>query len=178
MDIQSQWEKAVKGTQLLRPRIKGLSAVAETRLPYIFMAESAVNRGDTVLRRGAVTVDRPALLLPPNSPQFEGFDFEKDLAFGSETLTNFLLVRGVAFPSFKYQNETYELDLYEGKLSDCEKKTLNQLARVEDVETGCFVGPEDCWQLSVLIYVCMQVARSAGNDIKHILEEYNKRRDA
>jgi hypothetical protein len=49
------------------------------------------------------------------------------------------------------------------------------LERREDVHSGLIVGPEDCWQFSVLIFICTQVARSLNSDIKRLLEDFRKR---
>ena len=110
--------------------------------------------------------------MPFNLPQFEGFDFEKELGIGREMLMNFLLVRGVNFPSLKYNNKTNSLDIFEGRLDKATNHYSNLLERKEDVHSGLIVGPEDCWQLSILIFICMQVAKSANSDIKRLLDRF------
>ena len=40
--------------------------------------------------------------------------------------------------------------------------------------TGLFIGPEDCWQFSVLIFVCSQILKSAEGDIQKLLDQYKK----
>jgi hypothetical protein len=57
MNIQEGWEKALKTTQIIRARAQSLETYSATQLPYIFLAESAVNSGDTVVRRGEVMVE-------------------------------------------------------------------------------------------------------------------------
>ena len=88
---------------------------------------------------------------------------------------NFLLVRGVAFPSLRYNNRTDSLDIYEGRLNKALEHYRNVLQRSEDVHTGLFTGTEDNWQFSVLIFICSQVARSADDDLKKLLEDYQKK---
>ena len=153
MDIQDIWEKALKNTEIIRPRVQALLTFATTNLLYIFLAESSLNLGDKVVRKGEVLLEKPTLILPSNLPQFEGFDFEKEPHFNQDTLTNFLLVRGVTFPSLKYNNKTYTLDIFEGQLKKAIEYYNNKLRRQEDVHTGLVVGPEDCWQFSVLIFI-------------------------
>lgn len=170
MDIQELWEKALKGTEIIRPRIQPLMTFESTRLPYIFLAESAVNTGDTVVRKGEVVVEKPSLILPSNLPQFEGFDFEKNLQTSRDVLTNFLLLRGVRFPSFRYNNKVESLDVCEGKLSKAIDEYSKQLAKAENVSTGLLIGPEEAWPFSVLIFICTQVIRSADRDIQKLLE--------
>ncbi|NQT22919.1 MAG: hypothetical protein HQ579_05710 [Candidatus Omnitrophica bacterium] len=172
MNIQEMWEKALHKTEIVRPSIQGLKTFRETNMPYVFLGESSVNQGDTVIRKGMLVVEKPSILLPPNSPQFEGFEFEKDMKVGKDMLTNFLFVRGIRFPSFKYNNMTSVLDIYEGSLKKAIKHYSNILEREENTDTGLMVGPEDCWQFSVLIFICSQVIKSAPNDIKRMLEEF------
>ncbi len=175
MDIQEYWEKALKQTEIIRPRVQPLLTFEATRLPYIFLAESLVNQGDTVVRKGEVLVERPGLILPSDFPRFEGFDFEKELHTSQDVVTNFLLFRGVHFPSLKYNNRTSSLDIYEGGLSKAIRHYLEELERSENVSTGMMSGPEDCWQFSVLIFICAQVMRSADRDIQKLLEELRKK---
>ena len=175
MDIQEIWEKALKNTQIVRPRIQALLTDGTTNLSYLFLSESTVNSGDTVVRRGEVFVEKPGIVLPEYFAQFEGFDFEKEFQIGKDMLTNFLLVRGVRFPPLKYDNKTSSLDMYEGQI----KKAINYfsdiLQREEDVHTGLITGPDDCWQFSILIFICCQIMQSADSDVKKLLEEFRKR---
>ena len=175
MDIQDIWEKALRNTEIIRPRVQPLLTFSTTNLPYIFLSESLVNIGDTVVRRSEILVERPTIILPTNLPQFEGFDFEEKLHFNQDTLINFLFVRGIKFPSLKYNNKTYLLDVYEGNLKKAIKYYSDKLQREEDVHTGLIVGPEDCWQFSVLFFICSQVIKSSEGDIKKILEGFKKK---
>ncbi|MCK5215778.1 MAG: hypothetical protein KAR05_10555 [Candidatus Omnitrophica bacterium] len=175
MDIYEHWEKALKSTEIIRPRVQGLDSFENTLVPYILLSESSINIGDTVVRQGEVMVQRPSLLLPPNVPQFEGFDFDIDEAINKDTVINFLLVRGIQFPSLRYNNHTCSLDVYEGRLSEAIKHHQNKLQQRENVRTGLIVAPEDCWQFSLLIFICSQIARNADQDISKLLNEYKKR---
>lgn len=170
MNMQDRWEKALKNTQIIRPRVKELLTFATTQLPYMFLAESTVNPGDTVVRKGEILVEKPSLILPDNSPQFEGFEFEEKYHLNQDLFMNFLFVRGVTFPSLKYNNKTQSLDIYEGRLEKAIGFYRDKLQRQENVHTGLISGPEDCWQFSVLIFICTQVAKSAEGDIRKIIE--------
>ena len=75
MDIQELWERALKNTEIIRPRVQELHTFSSTQLPYVFLSESSINAGDTVVRKGEVLVEKPSLILPADSPQFEGFSF-------------------------------------------------------------------------------------------------------
>jgi len=175
MNIQDAWEKALENTRIIRPRAQGLYTFSDTNLPYIFLAQALVNKGDTIVRQGEVIVNKPALILPYNLPQFEGFDFEKEFEVGSDMVTNFFLVRGVIFPSMNYNNKTQSLNIYEGNIEKAIVYYTEMLQRKEDVHSGLIVGPEDCWQFSVLIFICSQIVRSADSDIKKILERFRKK---
>ncbi len=175
MDIYKAWNRAIRNTEIIRSRVQGLMTFQETRVPYIFLAESEVNLGDTVVRQGEIVVEKPTLVLPPNVPQFQGFQFENDFEGTENDLVNLLLVRGITLPSFKYNNKTHQLDIFEGKLSQAIKHYLELLQREENVRSGLLTGPEDCWQFSVLVFICSQIARNANTDIRRILDEYKKR---
>lgn len=177
MDIQRYWEKALRDTEVIRPRIEPLLTFQATRLPYTFLAESGVNLGDTVVRRGEVVVEKPSLILPNDYPQFTGFDSGEAPAFRPEPLVNFFLVRGVRFPSLKYSNRTHSLDIREGKLREAIEYYRRGLEMQENVTGGLIVGPEDCWQFSVLIFVTGQVLRSAEGDIRKLLDEFRKKKE-
>ena len=175
MDIQEKWEKALEKTEIVRPRIQELLTFSHTDTPYIFLSESAINIGDTVVRKGSILVEKPSLILPLGLPQFDGFDFEKEPSINEDMVTNFLLVRGIRFPSLKYNNKTYSLDLFEDQLEKAIEHYREKLQREEDVCTGLIIGPEDCWQFSVLIFVCTQVVRAADGDIRKLLDEFKRK---
>ncbi len=174
MDVYELWAKALKHTEVIRPRVQYLSTFEDTTVPYILLSRSSINFGDTVARTGEVIVQRPSLILPPNNPQFSGFDFDEHLRSQESGLVNFLLIRGIQVPSLSYNNKTSALDIYEGDLNKAVSHYADQLQRRENVHAGLITGPEECWQFSVLIYVCSQVARNSARDIQKLLEEYKK----
>ncbi|MCX5681082.1 MAG: hypothetical protein NT079_02185 [Candidatus Omnitrophica bacterium] len=133
MYIQENWEKALSHTEIVRPRIKNLLTFDDTKVPYILLSASSVNLGDTVVRKGDVTVTRPSLILPPNIPQLDGFKFEEDGA-SQDGIVNFLMVRGVSIPSLKYDNHTYSVDVHEDNLDNATAFYKEYLQRREDVQ--------------------------------------------
>jgi len=40
MDIHDSWEKALKATEIIRPRVQPLQTFEATQIPYVFLAES------------------------------------------------------------------------------------------------------------------------------------------
>jgi len=177
MNIEENWQKALKNTEIMRARAKPLRTFEVTILPYVFLAESSVNMGDTVVRKGSVRVEKPSLILPDHLPQFKGFEFEKDFPFGEEYLNTFFMVRGVRFPSLHYDNRTDSLDVFEGRLKKAIEHYSSGLQRKEDLDTGLVIGAEDCWQLSIIILICHQILRQSDGDLKRLLDEYRKNRE-
>ncbi len=172
MDLEEKWSEALAKTEIIRIRIPYLSAFDATAIPYILLAESAVNLGDTVVRRGKVLVHRPAIILPEDMPQFEGFKFEEDYQVNADMVRMFLLVRGISFPSLKYEHEVSKLDIYEGGLEKAKEYFKQELERAENVETGLIAGPEDCWQFSLLIYVGLLISKSLPSDLRKLWERF------
>src|SRR5476649_3085807 len=115
MDAHSAWEKALRETNIIRSRVMSLQTFSETHVPYVLLSPSQINEGDTVVRTGEILVHRPSLILPPNIPQFEGFNFEDEDSFKENTVINFLMVRGITLPSMKYDNKIFSLNVFEGK---------------------------------------------------------------
>ncbi len=170
------WEKAKEKTEVVRGRVKALATFKRTDVHYVFLAESVVNEGHTIIRKGKIIVEKPMIFLPEDMPQFEGFDFEKDLQVNQDVVQMFLFMRGIRFPSLKYNNTVTKLDLSEEPLSKELEKRKKKLEREENVSTALIVGPEDCWQLSILIYVASLVGRCARTDIINIVEKLSEER--
>ncbi|NLE64859.1 MAG: hypothetical protein GX606_02960 [Elusimicrobia bacterium] len=174
MNWQQAWEQALKRTTIVRSRIASLNTFSETAVPYVMLSASQVNDGDTVVRRGEVVVQKPSLILPPNIPQFEGFEFQKEEGEADGSVMSYLLIRGISIPSMRYNNKTYSLDVFEGGVDRAVAHFANLMERKEDVQTGLLAGPDDAWQLSVLIFVCSQIARNTQVDLKRLMDEYRK----
>ena len=174
MDFEKAWNTALQQTEIIRSRVAALQTGKDTRVPYVLLAESSINAGDTVVRKGEVIVDKPALILPPNNPQFKGFDLDDLDAFNEASMINFLLIRGVSWPSFNYDNQTHSLNVFEGGLSSAIKFYNKELQQQENVHTGLIKGPEEYWQFSILIFICSQVAKNANLDIQKLLERHKK----
>lgn len=175
MNLYDAWDQALKTTEILRPRIRGLSSSSSTKLPYVFLAESSINSGDSVVRRGEIEVGKPSIILPSNLPQITGFDFEDGEEINPDAVMNFLLVRGVQIPSLKYNNLTSSVDIFEGKLSEAIKSYLKKLQRTEDTETTLLTGGESLWQFALLIFIGLQASRSAQTDFKYLIDEWRRK---
>ena len=174
MDIEKLWEKAQDKTEIIRGRVKGLHTFYCTKVPYIFLAESSINEGNTIVRKGKIVVEKPLILLPEDLPQFEGFDLEDELDIDQTAVQMFFLMRGIRFPSLKYNNTVENLDLDELSLARSVEKYKKQLEKTENVNTTLILGPEDCWQFSILIYMASLVGRCARSDIMNLMEKFRE----
>jgi len=177
MDIESEWQKSLKMTRVVRSRVMPLATHENTLLPYVFLAESTLNRGDTVVRKGEITIEKPAIILPENLPSFEGFDFEQESPVRHDFITTFFMVRGIRFPSLRYQNKTESLDVFEGYVQKASDYWDDKLRAMEDVRTGLVCGPEESWQFSILILVAHQISRQADGDIRKLIDKYREEKD-
>ncbi len=175
MDFERMWDKALRNTEIVRSRVQSLKTNMETQVPYVLLSESSINVGDTIVRKGQVVVEKPSIIMPPYQPLLNGFEFGEESHFNKDTLINFLLVRGISLPSLKYDNITNSLDIREGKLSLAIKHYQEDLQKKEDVHSGLIIGPEDCWQLSLLIFICAQISKNAESDIRKLLEEFHRK---
>lgn len=171
MDIEQLWEKAQEKTEVIRGRVKGLSTFRSTSVPYVFLGESSVNEGNTVVRKGKMLIERPMILLPEDLPQFEGFDFQEDLDLDQGAIQMFFFMRGIRFPSLKYNNTIDNLDLDELSLAKSAAKHKKKMEREENVNTVLILGPEECWQFSILIYMASLVGRCARTDIMNLMDK-------
>ncbi len=175
MDLEESWNKAVKKTEIIRSRLGKLLTFEDTSLPYIFLAESSVNIGDTVVRRGKILAHKPLIVLPRNFPQFDGFEFEKDYHVNDDVIRTLLLMRGITFPSLKYSNEISTVEVHEQSLERAKKYFSLELEKKEDVQRGLIIGSEDTWQFSILIYVDILMTKSTSNDITKLLDDFKKK---
>lgn len=175
MEFHEAWAKALKETEIIRSRVQSLPTYDDAQVPYVFLSPSTLNTGDTVVRRGRIMVQRPALMLPPNIPQLEGFDIQKNEGETDHSIMSFLLVRGITIPSLKYNNHTYSLDVFEGDVRRAVAFYANQMEREEDVATGLLLGHEDVWQFSILIFICSQIARNTEVDLKRLMDDFRRK---
>ena len=174
MDFEQKWNRAVKKTEIEKGWVGHLNTNSSTSLSYIMLSESLLDNSDTIVRKGKVEVTRPLIYLPDNNPVFEGFESSNQNLLDGSILT-FLLLRGISFPSLKYQNSVYSLDVDNLSLIEVIKKHKKELQRSEDVKTGLIIGPDDCWHYSLVIYVAALASRSASNDIKGYLRDLKGR---
>ncbi len=174
MDIEQLWEMAQQKTEIVRGRIKGLSTFENTAVPYIFLAETTANERRTIVRKGKVLIERPLILLPEDLPQFEGFDFEETLDLEQGAVQMFFLMRGVRFPSLKYNNIVGKLEVEAARPSKTVEKYKKNLEKKENVNTALLIGPNECWQFSILLYMASLVGRCVRSDITNLINKFRR----
>lgn len=175
MSLEELWNESLKKTEIVRLPVKRLLTFGATQFDYIFLAPSLVNQGDTVVRKGNFVIDRPAIVLPRNSASFEGFDDKEHPGLTDEGLASFFYVRGISFPSLKYKNESYELDLFEGSLAQAEKNFLSHVRMREDIATAIMIGADTSWQFSAILTACQMIDAHIDDDLKAILNKIKKK---
>jgi hypothetical protein len=156
--------------------IKRLLTFGSTQFNYIFLASSLVNDGDTVVRKGNFVIDQPTIVLPRNSASFEGFSAQESGGITDEDLSSFFYVRGISFPSLKYINELYELDVFEGSLAQAEKNFMSQVREREDIATAIMIGADTSWQFSTILTACQMIDAHIDHDLKAILDKIKKKK--
>jgi len=175
MDLHEAWEKASKETEMIRCRRSLLSPCRTEELSYVFLSESEVNIGDTLVRKGKVLIHRPSIILPQHCPQLEGFGFDKDYGVNNEMVKTFLLIRGVTLPSLEFTNEIAGMALHEGPLDYAIDHYLDEFEKVEDIDTSLVSGPGECYQFSVLVFIAAMVGRSASSDLEKLMKDLRKK---
>ncbi|MBN1257096.1 MAG: hypothetical protein JXA52_05265 [Planctomycetes bacterium] len=160
--------EAQRKTRILRTRKNLLYTFGSTRLPYVFLANSGINRGDVVMRKGEVSVDRPKIFTPSNPVELEGFGFEEL----EEGMIPVLLNRWVHFPPAKYHNSSSALEVLDGPFERAQEEIINRLDRQNDIRTGVIQGLEHLWGFSVLGYVGQMIVRSTPSNIGEYFEHY------
>ena len=157
---------AQEQTKILRTRKSDLFTFGTTRLPYAFLAESLINQGDTVIRRGEINTTKPSLIMGEDLPTFEGFSDDD----GDHKQMSFVFGRGFQLPSLNFQNQSMELEVVSKELKALSDQIQNKLDREHDSKTAVISGPEDSWAFSLLIYAGEMTRRSAPGNIKDMMD--------
>ncbi len=168
------WNEAINNTEIVRLPIKRLLTFGLTNFDYVFLGESLVNKGDTVVRKGKLSIDKPALILPGNMPTFKGFNTEDGIGLDSK-LSSFFYVRGISFPSLRYTNEICEIDIFEGSLTEAERHYLDEVRNNELISTGIVIGSDMSWQFSVLLMSCHIIDNYVDRDLREIINKIKKK---
>lgn len=167
-DLFQKFIETQRNTRIVRARKNLLYTFGKTSLPYAFLAESVVNEGDIVLRKGTITVEPPKIIAPVDEIKLEGFEFDEN----EEGMVPVILNRWVNFPAAKYQNSNATLDVVTGPLDSAVEEVINKLDQKNDIKTGVVTGLEKSWGFSVLGYVGHMIVKSAPSNIGEYYERY------
>lgn len=166
--FEERWARARDQTVLHRTRKSDLYTFGTTALPYVFIGSSAINSGDTVMRKGEIKTEKPALFLggqeSPNA-RFNGFEDE-----GEEQQDPLLLARAFRFPNLQVHNKDMTMEVVERELNEMSEILQRDLELGRDRRTAVIEGPEDLWGLSLLIYAGEMTQRSAPGNVRDMLE--------
>lgn len=163
MSFEEDFGRALAETTIHRGRRSRLLTVGTTELPYVLLNRSRVNRGDTVVRRGVLRVEEPALLLLHRPHQFEGFS--DDEGEGDRRDAMVAVGRLAHFPPAQYTNKQVQMDVLDGDIEQVLKQVDRSLDDERDERTGLITGPVEVWHFSLLVYVAQQIRESAGADV-------------
>lgn len=170
MDFNEAIEQARAGTEFIRSRKNILFTFGPTKLPYICVCE----RGDggVLLREGEVTADRPAIAIPGERWNFEGFSMD---GVGEDGMVPVLIARGIHIPPLNYTNTAGGSRTVYAEIRQVLDEEQERLERSHDIRTGLFAAPDEVWKISVLLYVAAQIARSAPANVAEHMERLRLR---
>lgn len=164
MSFEEDFSRAVAETQVHRARRSRLLSVGTTELPYVLLNRSQVHRGDTVMRKGVLRIEEPALLLLHRPHQFEGFSDED----GDRHDALIAIGRTAHFPPAQYTNRQMQMDILDGELDHVLARIDRELDHDKDETTGLLTGPVEVWHFSLIVYVAQQIRESAGGDLRSL----------
>lgn len=166
-DFEDKLHRAIEETNIIRARRNNLFTFGTTVLPYIFTAESSINKGDTLVRKGSISTDKPSIIMPEQgASSFEGFESTRE----DERGLNLLFGRAFQVPAMSYKNAHSSLDIVAKPLSQVTDDIFEDMEKSGDSRSALLSGPEDLWHISLLLYAAEMTHRSAGANIREMLE--------
>jgi len=161
-EFRENMMRAVQQTKVVRWRQSNLYVGDETELPYVLVSESEFDPSDTVVRKGAVKVSKPRLIIPQfgqDEYEFEGFgDDEENPHFVA-------MGRMTAFPKGKYSMVDCTMEVVERRLPETVEMFVRGMTQEEDEKTGLCICPSEIWMFALFHYVGGIIVHSAQADI-------------
>jgi len=166
MDLEKKIEHAWKKTEILRQSRQLLFTFGDTELPYYVLAESLMNAGDTVVRRGEVVVQKPMIVAPPwqRGASVEGFSSE------GEACVRLLVQRAAYIPPYRYRNQAQSMAVQAGGLSETAERIGKKLEEDDDRLVAVIKGDPDLWEVSVMRYCIERMVQSTPHNIQELRE--------
>ncbi len=166
MDFEEKLRYALERSVFHRERGSDLFTFGATRLPYFFAARSALHEGETVVRRGEILTERPAIMLGHPEMLLEGFG-ESQEEDRSIALT---VGRRFHMPALRYENRAGALELIPRDLEELVQAWLQELEGSGNTRTAVISAPEDAWPLPLLIYAGRMMQRSLPGNLRDLAE--------
>ena len=165
MDFRAKFEQAWGETEIIRSAHRTLFTFGDTRLPYIIVSESLVNKPDVVVREGEMVIKRPVIISADSGhPLFSGFgDKDKELA-------GFLFQRLAYIPPYQYENSAASLSVLSEPLEAVIDKLRKKLDRRDDSNTAILKALADTWEISIMKYALEKMVKSTPSNITELKE--------
>ncbi len=166
MNLDEKVQRALEESVVHRRRKQDLFTFGTTRLPYVFIANSSINTGCTLIRNGEINTDKPNIFIGNPQPSLEGFGEEE----GEDQAMALLMARRFRFPPLKVENRGAPIEVRETELERVVDDEMKRLDGNQDSKTAVISGPEDGWQFSLLLYAMQLTQQSAVGNLKDFLD--------
>eukprot|EP00871_Galdieria_phlegrea_P004422 jgi/Galph1/4981/GphlegSOOS_G3654.1 len=165
-DFADAWFK----THIHRRRKEQLLITEATELPYIILSPAEMNKNETAVRKGKVTVEQPQIILPGQSRRIADFSKLEEEKF-RDIKNSLILGRLIKFPAGRYRHLSYALDINPVSVKVLTEEWFTRLEQENDGVTGLVSTCAQNWQLALLVYIAQTVGRSMYSDIDAVLQK-------
>lgn len=160
------WEK----TEVIRRYRPMLYTFGDTELPYMFVAGHSSLKDRTIVRHGAVIIQKPHILLPGSyGPEFaEGFDTEipEEAAFVMRSMR-------LPFSSITHRAVSNEQVEY-AQPDEVLERLDSRLEADKDDQTGLLWGLAEGMVVSLMRYSLGLMVKSAPGNVEHFFEHLRR----
>jgi hypothetical protein len=147
--------EALQTIKIYKQYQKELFTFGPTKLPYVFLAKK---EDMTRVREGIIKVEKPIITSPYQQDIYEGWE---DAAIAINWGSRFL------HSPNKYTHE--ELRAYNIPES-LEEATSHYKTKLQNDETGLITGRDDLWDVSLMIYTTIMMAKSVDSVVTELME--------
>jgi len=171
MGIVEEFAEAWLNTSVHRRRRKQLLVTSTTELPYVLLSPAEINKQETSVRRGTLSVEKPQIIVPGHKQNIADFTKLDDERF-EDIRNSLILARFVKFPSGRYRNRSYQLDIVDSPVEALAEKWNEQLEKEQDETTGLIsTRLSSSWRLALVVYVAQTVGSCMYRDLDAVLQK-------
>ncbi|EME32071.1 hypothetical protein Gasu2_10930 [Galdieria sulphuraria] len=170
MGIAEEFAEAWFNTSVHRRRREQLLVTATTELPYVLLSPAEINKQETSVRRGTLSVEKPQIIVPGQNQRIADFTKLDDEKF-EDIRNSLILARFVKFPSGRYLHQSYQLDIVDTPIETLTESWNQKLEQQQDQTTGLITTRVPSWRLALLVYVAQTVGKSMHKDLDALLEK-------